>query len=272
MGNSALKWAILDQDRLSSQQRIPYQTHLMAHQLTQAWRTLDVPLTGVWVSNVAGDQKAETLTDWVNNHWGFKPTFVKTSHSECGVKNGYQNPEQLGVDRWLALIGAHQIEKSRLCVVDCGTAITLDVLSADGHHQGGLIMPGVTTMQYALKSNTYALAHTEMCVPDKERQALTNIEGLVPQFSGQRCFNKTLHPHPEKSFLAHDTHTGITLGTLYAVIGLLEYVIKTLEYQENKIILILTGGSVPLLKPFLQKPLMHIPDLVLQGLKAIVNQ
>lgn len=271
MGNSALKWAILDQDRLSPQQRMPYQTQ-MIDQLTQAWRTQALPLEGVWVSNVAGDQKAEILTRWVKNHWGFNPTFIKTSHCACGVKNGYQNPELLGVDRWLALIGAHQIENSWLCVVDCGTAITLDILAINGHHQGGLIMPGVTLMQSALKCHTDALAHAEILVSDKQLRGLTNLENLATPFSGQPCFNNTLHQHPEKSFLAHDTQTGMTLGTIYAMIGEVEYVIKHFDNQGNQIRLILTGGSVPLLEPFLQRPYQHIPDLVLQGLKAIVNQ
>lgn len=274
MGNSALKWAMLDQSRLSSQQRIPYQANNLEKILTKAWRTLDMPFQGVWVSNVAGPQKAETLTHWTETHWGLKPTFIKTSHYQCGVKNGYENPEQLGVDRWLALIGAHLIEKNMLCVVDCGTAITLDVLSANGHHQGGLIMPGVTTMQNALKSDTYALAynHPETFFPDKAVQSLPNLEKQAQNFSGQRCPNKTFQQHHEKSFLAYDTHTGITLGTSFAVIGLLEYVIKTLEKQGNQIRLILTGGSVPSLESFWPLPYQHIPDLVLQGLKAVVEQ
>lgn len=245
MGNSSIKWASRKQNQLSFQQRIPYQTdNHLEKILTQAWLTLKVPCQGVWVSNVAGLHKAEILTHWVQNHWGFKPTFIKTSRSDCGVKNGYKNPEQLGVDRWLALIGAYQLEKGMLCVVDCGTAVTVDVLSASGFHQGGLIMPGVTTMHHALLNNTYALVH----------------------------FNQRLSQHFEKTFLAHDTHTGITLGTLYAVVGLLEYVLNTLEKEGNQLKIILTGGSAPALEPLLQRTYRHIPDLVLQGLVAIAEQ
>jgi type III pantothenate kinase len=238
MGNSSIKWATLKQDQISPLQRIPYQSDRLDNLLTQAW--LDMPSQGVWVSNVAGPQKAEILTHWMKNHWGVKPTFIKTSPYQCGVKNGYNNPKQLGVDRWLALIGAYHLEKGPLCVVDCGTAITLDILSANGQHEGGLIMPGVTTMHNALLNDTYLLAQ----------------------------FNKSFKSRDEKPFLAHDTHTGITLGTLYAVIGLLEYVINNLNSPK----LILTGGSVPALESLLQKPYRHIPDLVLQGLKTVVNQ
>ncbi len=238
MGNSAIKWATFEQKRLSPQQRMLYQSNNLKNLMTQAWLKLNVQ--EIWVSNVAGPQKAEILTHWVKTHWGLQPTFVKTACYDCGVKNGYDNPKQLGVDRWLALIGARQLEKGGLCVVDCGTAITLDVLFANGHHQGGLIMPGVTSMQNALYCSTYALA-----------------------------------PHPQcnkQQFLACDTQTGITKGTLYAVTGLVEYVINTLEKQGYLLKLILTGGSVPTFAPLLQRSYRHVPDIVLQGLVAKVTQ
>jgi type III pantothenate kinase len=242
MGNSSIKWAILAQDHLGPQKRLLYNDNL-DNLLTQAWLSLDVPLSGVWVSNVAGPKKAEILTHWIKSHWKLEPTFIKTSRSFCGIKNGYKNPEELGVDRWLALIGAYKLEKGMLCVVDCGTAVTLDVLSANGYHQGGLIIPGVTIMHNALFRNTYALAPLK----------------------------KTLNENSEKSFLAHDTFMGITLGTLYAIIGSIEHVINTLEKQENQVQLILTGGSASALESLLV-PYRLVPDLVLQGIKAVVKQ
>jgi len=251
MGNSAIKWASLRQDVLSSQQRIVYDDHLDAT-LTQAWLGLEKPSQGVWVSNVAGPQKAEILVQWVKKNWGLLPSFVETSHSECGIKNGYDNPKQLGIDRWLALIGAHNLflagashlENTLICVVDCGTAVTLDVLADNGQHQGGVIMPGVNTLHQSLLSHTHALAYLDQALP--------------------LC--------SDKSFLAHDTHTGITLGSLYAVIGLLEYVINTLEKPGNELVLILTGFDAPLLFSLLQRPYQYFPDLVLQGLQVVVNQ
>ena len=174
LGNSAIKWATLAQNHLGPQKSLLYQTDKLDSLLTQAWLSLDVPLSGVWVSNVAGDQTAEILTHWITFHWKLKPTFIKTSRFECGIINGYKSPEKLGVDRWLALIGAHQLEKGKLCVVDCGTAVTLDVLSANGYHQGGLIIPGVMAMHKALFRDTHALAPLK----------------------------KTLTKHSEKSFLA----------------------------------------------------------------------
>jgi type III pantothenate kinase len=245
IGNSSIKWATLELGALSSQQRIWYQNANFEEMLEKAWGQLE-SVEGIWVSNVAGPQKAEILAHWIKDHFGRVPTFVKTSHAEGGIKNGYQNPEQLGVDRWLALIGAYALKKDKLCVVDCGTAITLDVLSANGQHLGGLIIPGVATMHKALKNNTYALDFP---------------------------VNKMLPFHEKQPLLAHDTQTGIALGTSYAVIGFVEYVINTFENQGDKLKICLTGGGTSTLEPFLQRgSYQYIPDLVLQGLVVLVNQ
>jgi type III pantothenate kinase len=238
MGNSSIKWASLEGEELSEQQWIPYNND----SLTQAWLKLLVP-TQIVISNVASVEKVELIKNWIKLHWRLQANFIKSTHYQCGVKNAYDNPEQLGVDRWLALLAAHKLEKGTVCVVDCGTAITLDVLSANGNHQGGLIMPGLTTMHNALLSNTDLLTY----------------------------LNKNTYS-PQQGFLAQNTHNGISLGSLYAVIGLLEYVKNTFAKQGNPLKLILTGGSVPALKPFLQKPYFYIPDLVLQGLQTIVNE
>jgi type III pantothenate kinase len=301
MGNSSIKWAILEQDRLSPLQRFAYDN--LENQLTLAWLRLDKPL-GIWVSNVAGPKKADILSQWVKSHWGLIPTFVKTSRHQCGVTNGYEHAEQLGVDRWLALIGAYQlysaptpigrlksflnenIEKSRLCVVDCGTAVTLDVLSADGQHQGGLIMPGVTTMCQSLKTDTYALEPLNTLsfdeknfdkVPEKTNHQVNSpnrVSVLNKQFSKNFQSGSTeLMKGFSDKLLAHDTQAGITLGTLYAVIGLLEYVINRLEKPGNQIKLILTGGSAPVLEFFFKtRTYQLIPELVLLGLVAVANQ
>jgi type III pantothenate kinase len=171
------------------------------------------------------------------------PTLVETSEHECGVTNGYNNPKQLGIDRWLALIAAHDLAKGNLCVIDCGTAVTLDVLSETGHHLGGLIMPGTTMMYNALLKDTYALA------------PLSTIHYPL----------STIH------ILAYDTQSGIVLGTLYAVIGWVEYIFNRFKQEGKELTLILTGGNSVEIIRLLSSPCLHIPDLVLQGLAVMVK-
>jgi len=243
MGNTAIKWANQPEKKLlGAQQTILHQGDNLDQLLTEAWHKLDKPSQGIWVSNVAGAQKAEILSDWIKTHWELKPNFIKTSSCECGIKNAYDNSNQLGVDRWLAMIGARNLEKGPICVLSCGTAITLDVLFANGHHQGGIIIPGVTSMHNALLSDT------------------------------QIQFNQTLRQRDKPAFLATNTQSGITLGILYAVMGLLEYVMAHFERQDHCLNLIVTGGSVPALEPLLNRAYRYVPNLVLQGIRVLVSR
>ncbi|MCK5876669.1 MAG: type III pantothenate kinase, partial [Candidatus Marithrix sp.] len=187
--------------------------------------------------NVAGPQIEDIITNWTIKYWLCKPHFVKTNKYECGVKNGYKNPKQLGVDRWLALIGAHGLKTgTNLCILDCGSAITIDILTANGQHLGGVITPGLRMMQTALAQNTYEL---------------TDCNRTLIKFS-----------------LANETGDGIILGTSYAVLGLLEHVMRELDEQPE---LILTGGDAIAIEPFLSRNYQYIPDLVLQGLKTVLS-
>ncbi len=236
IGNSAIKWAILKSGQITAQQSQLYKHDNFKTILTSIWLQMDIAVESVWISNVAGP----IITDWITKKWKCQIHFIASTDKECGVINAYHKPEQLGVDRWLVLIAAHDIFKfDPICIVDCGTAITIDVLSANGKHQGGLIIPGINTMQKSLLDNTYAL-----------KQLNTEIVST----------NKNM-------LLAYDTHRAINLGSLYAVIGLIEYVISNLE----PIKLIITGGNAPALKSLLTRPYKHIPDLVLQGLGVIIN-
>jgi len=145
------------------------------------------------------------------------------------------------------LIGAYYFQPEQACIiVDCGTAITLDVLGPTGHHLGGLIVPGLTAMQRALQNQ----------VP-----ALSFFEGIA-----ESCQDVTL--------LARDTQSGMRLGIFYTVIGFIEYVKGTLEKLETNVqfTLIITGGNAPTLLPLLHSPYQHIPDLVLRGLLTIVDK
>ncbi len=68
-----------------------------------------------------------------------------------GITNGYNDPSKLGIDRWLAILGAAtQFKGQNLCVFNCGTAITMDIVTANGEHQGGLIFPGVQLLHRAV--------------------------------------------------------------------------------------------------------------------------
>lgn len=66
----------------------------------------------------------------------------------------YPQPQRLGVDRWLAMLGARTHGSGNVLVVDAGTALTIDLMNAANQHEGGFIVPGLELAQQALFNNT----------------------------------------------------------------------------------------------------------------------
>ena len=160
---------------------------------------------------------------------------VKSQAHAFGVYNAYQQPEKLGVDRWLALVAVRNHYQLPACIVDCGTAITVDLIDADGKHQGGLISPGLTLMKKSLAAGTEALQ-----------------------------FHETNYDFGPANF----TEAAIYSGTLAAAVGLIEHV---LTKQSNAMQLILTGGDAEIIATQLAiKPIIDA-DLVLRGLAIVLE-
>ncbi len=150
-GNSRIKWGLHDNtDWIASGRGIDIA------ELTVAWAALPEP-ERIIIVNVAGECIQAGLLDAVAR-WHAAPTWVNPGISACGVHNSYENPGQLGADRWAALIGARHRHRDACLVVNAGTALTIDMLSADGVFLGGIIVPGYTSMRQALATNTAALA------------------------------------------------------------------------------------------------------------------
>ncbi|MBU1236741.1 MAG: type III pantothenate kinase [Gammaproteobacteria bacterium] len=101
--------------------------------------------------------------------------WVRAQPEQCGVKNGYEHPDQLGADRWAALIGARAMHRGDCLVVMCGTATTVDLLRADGRFEGGLILPGLDLMRDALAGGTADLPPAAGSFVDKPRNTFDAI-------------------------------------------------------------------------------------------------
>jgi type III pantothenate kinase len=102
---------------------------------------------------------------------------IRSEREQLGVVNGYRDPQQLGPDRWAALIGAHHGEAGHKLVVNAGTALTIDALTAEGRFLGGLIVPGPALMRRSLDRGTAGLRLTEGALrdfPDNTPDAITS--------------------------------------------------------------------------------------------------
>lgn len=241
MGNSSLKWATLEEGALSPMVRCTWvdSTDVDAIAATQ-WSDIKAP-ERVLVSSVAGDERNSALAAWVKGVWQQEPVFVRAADEGFGVRNAYLEPQRLGVDRWAVLVAVRSKYQGALCVVDCGTAITIDVLSAEGQHLGGLIVPGLGLMRRAL------VEHTSI-----------NLEG------GDQAGTIAL--------LARDTRDAIMGGTLYTAIAAIDRIVMDVSEELGAVpTCVITGGDAEAVLPLLAAEYHYIPDLVLQGLACMTG-
>jgi len=108
----------------------------------------------IWIASVADDAANSELRHLCQQHWGLNPWFARTEAQIAGLSNSYSDPERMGVDRWLAMLGARQRLAGAYCVVDAGSALTIDLVSKQGCHEGGYIIPGPQLMEQSLLRDT----------------------------------------------------------------------------------------------------------------------
>ena len=167
--------------------------------------------------------------------WTCSPEFVTATAAQCGVRNGYQQPERLGSDRWAALIAAWNHVQGACLVVNCGTATTVDAISSQGEFLGGLILPGVSLMQHSLATNAAQLRAEQ---------------GMLQDFP-------------------RNTADAIHSGMLCATLGAIRHQFDLLQARCGAIRCLLGGGAAGVVQPHLDLPLERVDNLVLKGLQII---
>jgi type III pantothenate kinase len=146
-GNTRVKWGLHDGTHWLKSGHI--ETAKVA-QLKTVFSRLPV-LSAVLVSNVAGAAARTALERALPK--ALAARWIRSAAAQCGVRNSYAKPAQLGCDRWAALIGARHVHRGAAVVVNAGTALTVDALSADGVFVGGLRC-GVVIFCYYITLNT----------------------------------------------------------------------------------------------------------------------
>lgn len=155
-GNSRLKWAVLARGARGPTQALAHGGDWSPARLSEVLAD-GPPPARVLIGAVAGPAAESALARVFAERWACPVDFVRATARAAGVANGYERWEQLGVDRWLALIAAHADHAGATCIADCGTAVTVDVIDRDGRHLGGMILPGVRMMSDCVLART--------CVP-----------------------------------------------------------------------------------------------------------
>lgn len=234
LGNSRLKWALAP-DRPGAwlaQGSVDWAGEV-AVRLRAAWSPCP-PVTGVVAASVVDAAREAQVADVVHRRFGCAVYWLRTPASACGVRNAYAEPQRLGVDRFLAMVAAYAAGHAPCVLASAGTALTLDALTADGQHLGGLIAPGVQLMQRSLGSAT---ARVQVDRP-----------GAVLE-------------------LASNTADAVSSGSWHAAAALVErFFVRQSPQLGGTPVLILDGGDAEHLLPLLSLPARRMTDGVLRGL------
>lgn len=233
-GNTRVKWGLHD-GRNWLMQGVAAQGDRV--QLEREWRDLREP-SRVVISNVANAGVKGSLSELLAQ-WKAEPQWITAVPYQCGVRNYYSNPAQLGSDRWAALVAAWVLERQGCLVVDAGTAMTVDALSDTGEFLGGLITPGLDLMQKILVEDL----------------------GSLESGGGKFC------DYPDS------TADALYSGAVHAMAGAIERMAAllagTLGHMPE---CILSGGAAQQLQPQLNVNVKVMDNLVLQGLLAIARE
>ncbi len=245
-GNTRLKYARLTGKRLGRVQIADWD--LKSAERT-ARRVLQGRYESVLVCSVAGAELERSLRQAARRGGNPPPRYIRSSRRSAGVRNGYVQTWRLGADRWVAMLGARGLFPGRaVCVVDVGTALTLDLLDADGQHRGGLLTPGPSLMVESLLNNTAGIRRRA------GTKAVRHGKALAATLFGR------------------STRAGLLAGSAVACAALIERALyearATLGARPK---LLLAGGGATHVAPLLRVPYTRADHLVLHGLALLAG-
>jgi type III pantothenate kinase len=229
LGNSRLKCTVLDEGgRMGEIIALGHDASTFAAALQDALPAREV---SACLASVASPALTATVLDVLTTRFR-SISMTRTQRAFAGVRIAYDNPSKLGVDRFLALIAAHARARKVWLVASIGTAVTVDLLDAQGRHHGGRIGPSPRLM----------------------REALHRAAGHLPAQGG------------EYHEFAHDTEDALASGCDGAALGLIERSLHQAAtlLGETPALLLHGGGAEALLAQF--TAVEYAPSLVLEGL------
>ena len=237
VGNSRIKWVSSERGEFQMRGRAAHGEESWSELANRLWMDLPRPAR-VSIVSVAGPEVDAVLADWISRTWAIEAEFVVSTAAACDVRNSYAEPERMGADRWVAMIAARALLGPRTCyVVDCGTAVTIDALAANGQHLGGVIVPGMRLMREALYRQT---------------------RRIPPETGEARLFGQS-------------TRDCVWGGALYAVASAIDGIIDRMIARHGPGARLLTGGAAEVVLPCLQGDYRLEPDLIFAGLRVIAG-
>jgi len=171
-GNSFIKWRVLSavagvlvaEGVVDSDQA-----------LVESLRSLDALSLGKCrLVSVRTEDETNLLIGLLKREFDISVVCATPAREMSGVKNGYEDYERLGLDRWLAMLGGFHLAGGACLVLDFGTAVTADFISSEGEHLGGFICPGMPLMRNQLRTHTRKIRYGDLAA---ERALVSHAPG-----------------------------------------------------------------------------------------------
>ncbi len=231
IGNTLVKIAVFESDRLVAQRCAERLLPSMIDALTAG-----APVRGAILASTRGEVTAETeLLRRLARR-----TVVFTAGTPVPIRNAYRTPATLGRDRLAAAVGATVLYPGRnVLIVDFGTAVTVDLVTADGTFRGGCISPGVQTRFRALHDYTACLP---LCAPTDDE----GLQGL-------------------------STEEAVRWGVMNSVTFEIEGYIARMQAEIDDLCVIFTGGDAKYFVKRIKNTIFANCNLVFCGLNRILE-
>jgi len=234
IGNTRTKYRIVNETKSNAVQAIS-NTLLNNDFLSENF----IHASKVIVASVSHNKLTDNIHTWCQT---YKINYqrVVSESNKSKITNAYPQPSQLGVDRWLALIGAAELfPNENILIIDAGTATTVDLLASNGEHQGGWILAGITTLVTSVLAQT-----VQVHANDKEKESLA--------FGFNTSDN------------VHNAAWAATIGAVILAISQAQQQ----GFQLDQVIF--TGGNGASLSSLITYESKVIDELVLIGLQAYI--
>ncbi|KRW60705.1 pantothenate kinase [Pseudomonas sp. TTU2014-080ASC] len=233
-GNSFIKWRLLNEHMTSVGWGVVDADDALIEVIAQK----QISLRYCRMVSVRNDEETFDLASRLRQELSVETLLVSPTQELGGVKNGYDQFDRLGLDRWVAVVGAFSLSRRACLVIDLGTAVTSDFVSDSGEHLGGFICPGVPLMRSQLRTHTRRTRYDAL----EAAQALRSVT-------------------PGRS-TAEAVERGCLLMLQGFVLGQIEMARSLLGKEFD---IFLTGGDAPLVASVAPAAKV-VPDLVFIGL------
>jgi type III pantothenate kinase len=258
IGNSRIKWALLRGSYRRGRRFAATGALDLAKlagrgaALRRLLESID-PRARIVACNVAGPVVERQLRRIAALAGASPPRFVRSARAAGGVRNAYPEPWRLGADRWTALVGARSEHPDRaLCLVAVGTAMTIDLLDAQGRHRGGSIIPGPELMVGALLART---------------------AGIRRRAGGRSAVRAASARATHAPLFARDTRGAVTGGAVHAAAALIAESMRAARVLlGRRPQLIVSGGAAGAVVPLLRTAHRRGDQLVWRGLAVLRSE